>query len=534
MCGFAGVVDFRNERVPPYGEHRSIEKILVERGPDEFDSLQLNNGVMYHSRLSIIGHDIASQPYAEAKGDSLVFNGEVYNFKKLAAQYFPNCDLCSRSDTIFLYHFLRKFGAEKLTELEGMFAFVFHKSCQNEILAARDPIGEKPLYYAFDRGVFSFGSSTACVKVFLRNSTERLNAERLVGNFLSLPEPMTKYHEISKLRPGHFMRVCSQGVKEFCYWKLEKREIEVTDEQVIEKLEDSVSLCHVSDVDLVCLFSGGIDSSLIPIISKKHNLDNLKSLYHLFSNSQEWIAAKSAADRLGLPIKRVDKNSWLERNVEVDEFFDDIYTLPTRGLMSQLYSEIGNDGYKVALTGNGADEIFYGYNGAFRTWIVDRIRNLLAILPVSGMNLIKRRLDQKKLSWLGAYLTGESAVSVKLARLREEITSDLHKQILESADYFLNLIETDSYLELSNYFGLLTENSHSITLFGDVPGMLHSVEARSPFLNHKLVELTFNLPVSSKISPFYPRGKKLLRRHYRKELGSNVLRLRKYGFAWGL
>ena len=327
------------------------------------------------------------------------------------------------------------------------------------------------------------------------------------------------------------MTYSASGIRKNQYWRLEKSEATRPNE-VIDKLEDSISLCHTSDVDICCLYSGGIDSTLIPIVSKKLGCSKLNKLFHLYSNSIEYSAARASANRIGLQMEVVHPIGD-DYTLDLKKAHMDRYDLPTINNMERLYRAIRKDGYKVALTGNGADELFYGYDGAYKGWLIDKALTGLRLLPNDFRKSLVSKL-LKRSDWVHTLLISADVKLAKVARLSEKMEYDRHHEVMEKIEYFIDLIDTNSFLELSNYLGLISENAHSITLFADIPAMYNSIEARSPFLNHKLVELSFNLPTANKIDWRFRRGKKLLRQYYGEHLGGEVLKMRKFGFSWGV
>ena len=186
MCGIAGYIGKAYNDNDQIKLFNSLKEELARRGPDDFQSVQIENGCLFHSRLKILGGDLGTQPMVGANGNVFVFNGEIYNYRRLAQKYFPTKSECMVSDTAFLYNYLEKFGTNKLSELEGMFAFCFVNVAKNEAYLARDPIGEKPLYYRVDNGALVFGSTIKSVCLLHPEYTERPSMS-LPGNYLSYP-----------------------------------------------------------------------------------------------------------------------------------------------------------------------------------------------------------------------------------------------------------------------------------------------------------------------------------------------------------
>lgn len=313
MCGIVGKVVFGNKIIDKNSEIPEIEKsldILKHRGPDDHGYFIDENIWLGATRLSIVDLSPAGhQPLQNENGNlTLVFNGEIYNYKELKKKLIKKHRFKSNTDSEVIIHLYEDLGVECLSYLRGMFAFAIWDSLKEELFIARDRIGKKPIKYFFNHNFFIFASE---LKAFINHPGIPKEIDWLaVDSFLSyqyVPYPFTGFRNIFKLPPAHFMVVKPTGeIKIEKYWDLDFNEklniSEVEWEEKIElKLKESIEFRLQSDVPLGIHLSGGVDSSLITAIGSqlsKRKLDTFSIGSEYFKNS-ELTYARLIAEKFG-------------------------------------------------------------------------------------------------------------------------------------------------------------------------------------------------------------------------------------------
>ena len=485
MCGILGYFSSTKLDKLKINTLKKLLSLLHHRGPDANGWYSDDIVFLGHTRLSIIDLDKrANQPM---KRDNLVivFNGEIYNYKELKEKLKRNgYKFYTASDTETLLLAYKEWGKECLRYLRGMFAFCIYDEEKKELFCARDRIGEKPLIYAeTDKGVIISSEIKPILKSGLikKEIDEEVLSLLFVGNYKHIPEPFSVWKGIRKLKPGSYI-VVRDGkiVEESFYWKpaVEKYQ-EISPQELREKVIEAIELNTVSDVPVSILFSGGTDSSIIAYVVKEVlGKDIVAFTFGRDENDEEVQRAKEVAKILKIPIKvfYFKKEDILIRMEKIIEHYAEPLYLLQFAYADILYENIRKEGIKVILTGNGADEIFYGYTAHTKTCLLSFF---LKLLP-------KDNIYWKIKKWLKSSKVEVSFSIRKIYKLFQE---------------FASLIEPFNkkyYIDFSNFWGLISENAHSITMIGDIAGMKNSVEVRSPFLDYRLVELAYSI---------YPRRK---------------------------
>lgn len=533
LCGIAGIWSSENLN------RRDLEKLTISssaiarRGPDAEGVYSSERSALSHRRLSIIDTDErANQPMRKGPY-SLVYNGEIYNFRELRkllrSEY--GAEFRTASDTEVLLHGLINEGPGFIKKLNGFFAFAFYDERNHHILIARDRFGIKPLVYAHRDNRFYFGSGLGTIMPFLERPEIDGESLSLYLGLSYIPAPKTILQGVSKLEPGYFLSVDSSGLKCEEYYEvsaIDKKDIgyEEAKKELKIKLEDSVQKRLVSDVPLGTFLSGGVDSSVISLLASRHKKD-IPAFSIGFPDQPYFDESQRAAvtaKHLGLDHHVVEV-----REKDLDEHLEDILSAmdepfaDSSGILVNLLSEFAAKYVKVALSGDGADELLGGYNkhrGLLRSiqpdWknkTLKRASGALGVLPSSrnkkrfnqvrklqrysrGLNLNFR---ERYLEW--ACFTPEERVSEILRSHHRYSESEVMAHYLDklNEERFNSVLKTDFSLVLSN----------DMLCKVDGMSMHRSLEVRVPFLDHDLVDFVFSMPSEYKLNQ--KSGKLLLK-----------------------
>ena len=373
MCGIYGTTFPYNREVI----ERKLE-LMKFRGPNytgikEFDVYPDIKLTLGHVRLSILDLDARSnQPFVYNNSISIVFNGEVYNYKELTEQYLSDVTLRTTSDTEVICAMYEKFGMDCVNYLNGMFAYVIYDKNKNILTGARDRLGKKPFYYWFTNEGFEFASQIKVIKY-----GNDMQIDELARKFYVLqgyiPDPYCIFKGVKKLRAGeHFVyHLDSRELKINNYWNIfdntcgftAPKSFDEAKETVKDLLFDSVRMRLRADVPVGIFLSGGIDSSLTSAIVSKIN-KNICAYTIGFDNSRydESKYAKAVAESLGIPIKVCMCVGSDQQQIFDDyiNYFDEPFCDPSM-IPSSLVAQKAKEDVTVVLGGDGGDELFLGY-----------------------------------------------------------------------------------------------------------------------------------------------------------------------------
>lgn len=552
MCGIAGVVGYDAACLSA-----ALSKIQ-HRGPDHLGTFKIPGADCWlgHVRLSIIDLDARShQPFiSDCKRYALAFNGEIYNFQDLRDKLEGlGCVFHTSSDTEVLLHWLIKFGIDGLAELEGMFAFCFADSEAKTLILARDPIGEKPLYYSFGSrdGIkkFAFASEIKALLDLpgLDKSLDRTGLTDYL-RFLYTAPPHTLYSGIKELPPGHCLKVDLMDVRETAgiqYYNLDSRlaiNEDISFDEATEIFRDaftrSVSLRLISDVNVGLFLSAGIDSNAILSAANKSSLSAGLQTFTLEyrDGHNESELARRAADIYGLPNKAIEFSELkffesLERMVSL---FDQPFGNST-AIVSDMIAGEAVKTCKVCLAGDGGDELLVGYpryKALNYYQQLDVLPSWLKRAIMSGSGVLPER--------------GHFAVAIRRAK---QFAQGLNKPIEESFIDWSTYLNTQSLTEalgdkptVTGFYGSLidTFNRHksdpvraatildmksfvpfNLMQSADRTSMAHSLELRSPFLSTSLIHACLGMP--SRVRLIKGKTKPLLTTPFAKDIPGFIL-----------
>lgn len=547
MCGIVGVLGSLAGETN--GEIRkkfdSAIKQLEHRGPDGKGVLHNPQSFMLlgHTRLSILDlTNSASQPMQDAEGNVITFNGEIYNYKDIRENHLDSTLAFSSSgDTEVLLKACVDLGIKKTLNLcRGMFAFAYLDNKSEFLFLARDRFGEKPLYYYVDDGTLVFASEIKAILEIV--SPLEIDLDN-IASFLRFQysEPgKTAFASIRQVLPGHFLKIpvssyiTADQIEDATYWSPKEviqnrninfdRTIEDSALEFLELLSSSVKSQLVSDVPIGAFLSGGIDSSLVVSLMKQHSESDVHSFSIGFDDRRfdESSHARAVADYIGTKHTEfiVSGNDVLELIPLLPRAYDDPFGDSSQ-LPTLLLSKLTREHVTVALSGDGADELFGGYN---RYFIGDTLWKKLKYIPSPLAHVASRLVRKTRPSVLDAIggivsLGGRVGFSGSLSTRAERLVSVLDSRKFE--DFYTGLvshwdippiksahqshrtIDTPRHLneiEKMMYWDTTTYLPSDILTKVDRAAMSYSLETRAPFLTPEIFEFAWNLPIEQKVS----------------------------------
>jgi len=547
MCGIVGFCDY-NKKSSDF-ILRNMTSLLLHRGPDFQDHQLIENSScsigLGHTRLSII--DLSSKANQPMEYDNLfmVYNGEIYNYLILKNELIKNgYNFVSNSDSEVVLKSFHFWGEDAISKFNGMFSFCIYDKIKERFFLARDRAGVKPLYYYYRNEIFLFASEIKAFKVnpFFVNE---LDLDSL-GSFINLsyiPTPYTIYKNAFKLEPGCFLifDIKNKILKKNYYWKVEyyfnieknNSPYEKIVSEVKNLLIESIHARLISDVPIGLFLSGGYDSSLLAGIVKKELSINLSSFTVGFpiNNYDESERAKNIAKHLSINHEIVTLNPKIAQEILID--FPLIYDEPfanTSGIPTIFLSRIFNEnGIKVVLTGDGAEEVFAGYDVYFET---SRKIKLMRKLPRSIVFLLyllykHDRSSYPNVKWklLADYFSfkniphkyNESLLNIEL-NIRNDYFN-IYNLLNKYNKYFDKKLVADFRTRLLDDFMVKIDRGT----------MSASVESREPFLDYRLIEYMARVP--SKLKCKDNQTKTILKEITYQYVKKSLLDRKKMGFV---
>lgn len=538
MCGFAGILRFSEDvSVPDLQTSQKVLQSLKHRGPDSEGSIEIGKLHLYHSRLSILDtSDASSQPYRYAEhNDALVYNGEIFNYLELAQNI---AGLRTSGDVEVLYRLLRKRGAKALTTLNGFFAFAYANE-KGDLLLARDRFGVKPLYYFYDQKKLVFASE---LKPLLElTGPRRLNA-RMIYTYFRLnycAGNETIFEGVYRLAPGQLLRLSDGRIQTEQWYSVPETSAK---QDLYSLLDDAVRLRLRSDVPAGAFLSGGLDSSIIAALAKKHKAD-LQTFCVSFREQKyldESEDARIVADHIGsdhteINLKADDFLSNIDAFLDtVDEPFADSSAFNMFMLCKHARSKI-----KVALSGDGADELFKGYRKHRALLLSEKPGSgilasaIASFLPGKYKARGDKEGDRRRKADKFAELTRLPVHERQkfLASISSHAAATSLIQPAVSSIYFDSLFGRNELLPAfgeEEQFDLLHVLADDMLVKTDRFSMRAGLEVRCPFLDYRIVEHALNLPRKEKLTA--RQQKIVLRKTFGHLLPLHTLKRNKKGF----
>lgn len=564
MCGINGFI--LNSTLGHNDLKYKISKmndLIIHRGPDDQGSyLEIHSEfsvAMAMRRLAIIDLKTGVQPqYSANKENTIVFNGEIYNYKKLRQSLESRgIEFFTNSDTEVILKLYEVEGVQSFSKLDGMFAFSIYDKKRKKIIIARDFFGEKPLYYTNNSAQFVWSSELKSL-VSILNEKPKINKNslNLFFRLTYIPSPYSIYEDIHKLMPNHFLEydISQKKVSTHAINKPEKHtkktedNFETAKKKVLKLVEESVESRSVSDVPLGTFLSGGVDSSIVSLCLSKlksHKIDTFsigfeKQAYNE-TDKAKTVANLIKSNHHEFILKEKDLENDINKIIlNFDEPFADSSMLPT-----YLVAQKTSQDLKVALTGDGGDEVFGGYNKYYFGTLNSKYTNIVpeflhscflkaanTFANNSNDNRGKRFAAKKFLNsinyqgqhyWdiISLGFTSNTINDFFLDAYKSNNTFDLYKQ--------LSGINSPNNLTDYRCIDKLISLEGDMLVKVDRTSMLNSLECRAPFLNKKLWEYVGTLPESFLMNGL--NKKYILKEAFKNKFPEGFLEKPKSGFG---
>lgn len=539
MCGIAGIYGMEDIELI-----KKMCNVLKHRGPDDVGIYNGENVTLGHTRLSIIDLKKGHQPISnEDESIWIVFNGEIYNFKEIRKELEKKGHrFYTNTDTEVVVHAYEEYGIACVEKFIGMFAFAIFDSNKEELFLARDRLGIKPLYYTFLYDSILFASE---IKALIQHEEVKKQIDlRALNDFITLryiPAPRTIFRSIKKLPPGYIMIVNPGRMRKIKYWdvsfNLKKLPEKQYAQRILDLLKDSVKLRMMSDVPLGAYLSGGVDSSTVVALMNSIVDEPLRTFSVGFGEETDELkyaaimAEHFETDHYEIVVDAEDAFKVLKEVVwHLDEPLADMASIPMYFL-----SKLAKKHVKVVLTGEGGDELFAGYEKykilINKRLIHHKISNITSIWHLNSIfpDHIAEYLRYLK-SAEGVYLWDNSIFRSnerKKLYIHPDLIKDLEHNSLSSilnknvSNY--NLVNKYFYIDLKVWL------PDELLMKVDKMTMANSIEARVPFLDHRLVEFAMKIPLKFKIKN--NKEKYILREAVKGVLPKEILYRRKQGFT---
>ena len=551
MCGIAGIVNFDSKKLNP-DILISIKNSLEHRGPDTSSILNINDSTSFiHTRLAIIDLDSRSdQPMTSHNGRyNIVFNGEIYNFKELRSDL-ENKGVSFRTngDTEVLLELFAHYGHKSVHLLRGQFAFAIYDNTENSLFLCRDRVGIKPIYYSIYNKKFIFGSELKALEGSSLIPFEP-DYESYVSylRHLCVPYSNTGNRNIKKLEPGTWIKVSDNlELQKFKYWDPFTIEVnnDLTKEEAVLKtdklIQESIEYRNVSDVEVGLFLSGGLDSSLIGSIMKNQLGSKIKGFNIDYEEKFDGYAGESeeatfAANHIGLDLVK-DKIKYLDYKQILNNytFFQDDLIGDEVGIpLFFLGRSTKSKSIKVVQVGEGADELFYGYEHWLRLLNLSRyIRPILSSSRTLN-NFTNHRLNLFSNIIFNRTPFAGGALGFNLAEINSLITQNVfsdfknvHKVDNKWQEY--NKQDHPSLSKWMTKIDLEIRLPELLLMRMDKLVMQSSIEARVPFLDHKLIEFVLSIPDKYIVSS--SSTKPLLKNIAKRHIPESIYNRKKQGF----
>jgi len=558
MCGIAGFVHANREKQCDRETLRRMTRTLQHRGPDGEGYFICGNVALGHRRLAIIDLATGDQPMTSEDGSlTVVFNGDIFNYLELREHLLTQGHrFRTTSDTEVILEAYQEWGPHCVEHFNGMWAFALWDGHEQRLLCSRDRTGEKPFYYAVADNGFVFGSEIKAL--FAYGIPKRVNTEVLDAYlcFTYVPGQQTFFKGIYKLQPGHSILLEEGAIRESSYWELkipDEREARKDEPRILEEFtslfENAVAIRMRSDVPFGAFLSGGLDSGCVVAVMSELSNAPVRTCTIGFENADfdERTLARSVARKFG-----TDHTERVVRPVDTDEIFSKLawhFDEPfgdSSALPTYLVSQIARERVTVALTGDGGDEVTSGYTihlGEKIASLYSRLPSVVGRVMLPGCTSAARRVARgsvkRKLLRLERVVHSCSMDFVdRLESKQNGFTRAERKRLLrctsvrparEYIEEAIQPVQHKDNLAKLNYWLTKVALPDDMLCKVDRASMAHSLETRTPFLDHRIIELLASASMRIKLKGY--QRKSVLRKTIAKRLPAELLMATKRGFA---
>ena len=552
MCGICGKIHFDIDRPVLQDDIHKMTKLITHRGPDDSGFYVKKNVGLGFRRLSIIDLDTGHQPLSNEDGTIwIVFNGEIYNHLSLREQLITKGHkFKTRTDTETIVHLFEEYGSDCVKYLRGMFAFAIWDEKHKKLFCARDRFGIKPFFYFLDHEKFIFGTEIKCILSQTKSSSAL--SIPMLDQYLTYgysSQEGTIYQNIQKLRPGHILDIEHGGkVKINRFWDIHynpdysKKEEEWC-KLIDDKLSESVKAHLMSDVPLGAFLSGGVDSSAVVALMSKNSSTPVKT-FSIGFKEEEFNELKYARE-----VAKMYNTEHHEQIVEpesigllphlvdcYDEPFADSSAIPT-----YFVSKFAREHITVALSGDGGDELFAGYN-KYQRMMNMRNFNVLPEGPSKHFWGAMHKMIPNSVKGKGAtyYLSKPknsfpAFLSIWQQAEREKLFKKELWQDIKQSPAELSRIESFTNSGSSDFLFNMQKMDMQSYMVDDVltkvdrASMQNSLEVRVPILDHEFAELTSRIPSELKMKRTIK--KYIFKEAMKKHLPESIISHKKQGFS---
>jgi len=492
---------------------------LSQRGPDANGIARFAHCILAHTRLSIIDLATGQQPMREpGAGLTITFNGEIYNFTDVRAELERGGHTFStRSDTEVILKAYMQWGENCVDRLDGMFAFAIWDEPNESLFLARDRFGKKPLYYTYDSDsnlVFASEIKALAASGCIEKRLDR-DAVDCYLRLMYVPPTKTIYDNVFVVRPGHTATYSGGILSTRRYWQIAAKRVRVTydeaKEEVRRLLAKAVASRMIADVEIGALLSGGVDSTLVTQLAQSEATRPIKTFSVGYGDHiNELPYSQAAAEKLGTDhhILQVGGPTLPDALIKVSQYFDEPHA-DSSNVAQCLVSQFASTRVKVALCGDGGDEVFLGYDWYWRHWSRGRLeqwRRRILSSPykdyITGLQVFDA--DARAAVWGSAPPSGRSNTAIAPAVVFGDVEA-------------INRFDLEVYLP------------GQLLVKADRASMMHSLELRSPLLDIALAEFVFSLPTSYKTDR--TKGKLLLKDLLGEVMPDSFVNRTKQGFG---
>ena len=508
MCGFVGFIDKKKSKKKII---KDMADIIAHRGPDSDGYYVGDECALGFRRLSIIDLDGGTQPiYNEDNNMIITFNGEIYNYKEIREKLIKKGHkFRTESDTEVILHGYEEYGEKILDKLRGMFAFVIYDTKNKTLFGARDFYGIKPLYYYIDDEEFMFGSE---IKSFLGHPGFKKELNRdMLKQYLTFQYSVgedTFFKNVYKLRPGHYFKYHDGKLDITKYYEIkiesdDSKSLEEWKDIIRKELNESIKYHKVSDVEVGSFLSSGVDSSIVATLS---DVDKTFTVGYDNKKYSEIDYAKELSEKIKVKniSKKISREEYFKNFPKIQYYMDEPLADPS-AVALYFVANTASKHVKVALSGEGADEIFGGYNIYHEPYSVSwynkipyPIRRGIGVLAYplrnhTGFNFLVRRSKKLEDRYVGNAFIFEPGDANKILSYTDkhdfrELTKPYYDKIKNYDD-----VAKMQYIDFN--FWLIGD----ILLKADKMSMANSLEVRVPFLDRPLVNEVINIPSKYKI-----------------------------------
>jgi asparagine synthase (glutamine-hydrolysing) len=545
MCGVSGFINFNNNDIDYSLISRSMNNELMKRGPDDNGSwIDKKEGVLLnHTRLSIVDlTEKGRQPMESFSGRYIIcFNGEIYNHKEIRnnlnySNWYGNSD----TETILTSIEIKGIYST-LESLTGMFVIVLWDKIEKVLFIIRDRLGEKPIYYGFQRGNFIFSSDLSAIKKhpdFENDINWDTALDFICRGYIK--DPNSIYQNIYKLLPGHILKLKDKNIEIKEYWSIYNiykntvnsfsGNLNDASEELEHKFKSTLNNQYSSEVPIGVFLSGGVDSSYILALLSK--LGNNVNTYTLGFNENKYNEA-TKAKRVSNIFNSNHHEYYINSNDFINNipYLSEVYSEPfadQSAIATCILSKKASESTKVALTGDGADELFAGYQRYKKIISINKFINLLPnnILKYIPYNYLNNTILSKFSQLIQNHTNGSLYNKYILhwdnndSIFNKDLSNSIsNKSQLYTNNFSDNILITD----------LLDYLPNNILVKSDRSSMHYGLELRSPFLDHNIVEFSLTLPTCMKIN--LNNKKIILKNVLKKYLPNDIINQRKKGLG---